>query len=75
MKKTLCFALLLLLSTLAFGQCVPPVVTATGLPANWPAAGGLPPYDAPDYFGCSNYASSPLPKRSCSAPAPAGTAC
>ncbi len=75
MKKTLCFALLFLLSSLAFSQCVPPVVTATSSPANWPAAGGLPPYDAPDYFGCSNYASSPLPKRSCSVPAPAGTSC
>ncbi len=85
MKKIPGFALLLLLSTLAIGQCVPPpVYNPDGTPANpnrtanWPSSSTADPsmpWDAPDYFGCSNYASSPLPKRSCSAPAPAGTAC
>src|SRR6266545_3538465 len=67
MKKILGFTLLFLLGTLAFGQCLPPVVN--GVPQT------IGPGSAPDYFACSNYASSPLPKRSCSAPAPAGTTC
>lgn len=71
MKKILCFALLLLLSTLAVGQCTPPPVynpdgTPAGRTAKWPTNSATGPYDAPDYFGCGNYASSPLPKRSCS---------
>ena len=67
MKKILGFALLFLVSTLAFGQCLPP--TVNGVPQT------IGPGSAPDYFACGNYASSPLPKRSCSAPAPVGTAC
>ena len=68
MKKTLLvLAVLMFFGTLAFGQCLPPVVN--GAPVT------IGPGSAPDYFGCANYASSPLPKRSCSAPAPAGTAC
>ena len=68
MKKTLLvLAVLMFLGTLAFGQCVPPVVN--GSPVT------IGPGSAPDYFNCANYASSPLPKRSCSAPAPTGTAC
>jgi FtsP/CotA-like multicopper oxidase with cupredoxin domain len=71
MKKILCFALLFLLSTLAFSQCVPPPIydslgAPTGKTANWPVNSAVGPYDAPDYFACANYASSPLPKRSCS---------
>jgi hypothetical protein len=68
MKKTLLvLAVLMFFGTLAFGQCLPPVVN--GAPVT------IGPGSAPDYFGCANYGSSPLPKRSCSAPAPAGTAC
>jgi len=67
MKKLFGFALFLLLSTLAVGQCLPPVVNGTPMP--------IGPGSPPDYFNCANYASSPLPKRSCSLPAPAGTAC
>ena len=55
------------------------IYDSAGLPvgrtANWPSsltADTTKPWDAPDYFGCGNYASSPLPKRSCSAPAPTG---
>ena len=58
MKKIIGFALLFLLGTLAYGQCLPPVV------------GGVPktigPGSAPDYFNCANWATSPLPLRSCS---------
>lgn len=67
MKKILGFALLFLLGTLAFGQCLPPVVN--GVPQM------IGPGSAPDCFACGNYASRPLPKRSCSLPAPAGTSC
>ena len=70
MKKLLVLASLPLLATLAFGQCVPPTIPATGLPANWPTSTVAPdptrPWDPPAYFSCANYASSPLPKRSCS---------
>ncbi len=58
MKKTLLLLSLLLLGTMAFGQCLPPIVN--GQPVM------IGPGSAPDYFGCGNYASSPLPKRSCS---------
>jgi FtsP/CotA-like multicopper oxidase with cupredoxin domain len=79
MKKLSYIIFLVLLSTLAYSQCIPPINTATGQPANWPSTyptpGTGPTWDAPDYFNCANYANSPLPKRSCSVPAPAGTAC
>jgi hypothetical protein len=74
MKQTLCFTLLLLLSTLVVSQCVPPpVYNPDGIPAgrnaNWPSSltsDPTRPWDAPDYFACGNYANSSLPKRSCS---------
>ncbi len=78
MKRLLAFVSLLVLAATAFGQCVPPIVKATGLPANWPGSLGFDstrPVDPPAYFSCGNWANSPLPLRSCSAPAPAGTAC
>ena len=50
MKKIRCFALLLTLGSLAFGQTNVPVCT----PNN-------PPPNCTDYFGVANWANSPLP--------------
>jgi FtsP/CotA-like multicopper oxidase with cupredoxin domain len=69
MKHLLCFALIFLLGTLAFGQCIPPINSSTGLAANWPASLSYDPtrpIDPPAYFSCANYANSPLPLRRCS---------
>lgn len=69
MRRILAFASPFVLATLAFSQCVPPTITATGQKANWPLSPGYDPTkptDPPAYFSCANYAVSPLPLRSCS---------
>jgi hypothetical protein len=71
MKTLLALTSLTILGTLAYGQCVPPTVTTTGLPANWPLSPNYTPtrpVDPPSYFSCANYANSPLPLRTCSLP-------
>ena len=62
MKKLACFTLLLLLSTLAFGQASKTVPTcnafnAAGAPIDSATGSTL----CTDFFGVANYANSPLP--------------